>query len=720
MKIISLHFIICFLFSGLISANNVDKIKANYVRQLLGQEGESINIIDSLKSLNSENILSDRIYAKLKQFNFVNDNDIEELLSKIKTDGSWDDINYESTNPSRWEPRQHVENILILAKIYKTKKSRYYQSDRVEAAIHRSLSFWFDKDLKCSNWWFNEIGIPKVMGAVLLLFEDHLTPYEKEEGVKVMRNANIKYTGQNKVWLAGNVLMRALLENDSQLVKTARDSISSEIRNDRFEGIKADNSFHQHGAQQQFGNYGLSFISSISSWAEVFSGTDLAFERKQMDILYNLLSEGYQRILWNGYLDVNSLNRQFVKNSQSEKAFEIILSAITLASIDKKNEHSYKSLIKNNFIKEASQKNKTGLYHFWQSDYTILRRPEWMASIKMASVRVVGGESGNGDNLKGYYSADGVTCIYKNGNEYYDIFPCWDWHKLPGVTSFETNLPLKQLTWSSYKNKSEFVGNVNNSNTGLTAMYLNRDGLEAHKAWIFTDDYILCLGAGIRSDSGCVVTTSIEQRLQKGDFLQLDNRNPKKISNTEVKNAPIVQFYHDKTGYIILGAEKIKARVENRTGKWNEIMRIYPDSVVGNCDVISLWIDHGIDPKNAAYQYIIIPDIEKKDIPDFNVEAIKIIRNTKEHQVVALTDKNLFYIASYGPTKIDLNKDISFETQNPGLFLLELDGDNIAVNVSDPTQTLDAIEISINNKRQNIILPDGDKKGTSTSIKMKL
>lgn len=80
----------------------------------------------------------------------------------------------------------------------------------------------------------------------------------------MMQNAKFGMTGQNKVWLAGNVLIRALLQNDEALVKKARDIIVSEIVLGQKEGIKSDWSFHQHGPQQQFGNYGLSFVSGMS------------------------------------------------------------------------------------------------------------------------------------------------------------------------------------------------------------------------------------------------------------------------------------------------------------------------------------------------------------------------------------------------------------------------------------------------------------------------
>ena len=48
-----------------------------------------------------------------------------------------------------------------------------------------------------------------------------LKPEEKEAAIEVMENAKFGMTGQNKVWLAGNVLMRGLLQDDFELVKAA-------------------------------------------------------------------------------------------------------------------------------------------------------------------------------------------------------------------------------------------------------------------------------------------------------------------------------------------------------------------------------------------------------------------------------------------------------------------------------------------------------------------
>ena len=59
--------------------------------------------------------------------------------------------------------------------------------------------------------------------------KEQLNPEEKEAAIEVMENAKFGMTGQNKVWLAGNMLMRGLLQDDFELVKAARDTIVSEI-----------------------------------------------------------------------------------------------------------------------------------------------------------------------------------------------------------------------------------------------------------------------------------------------------------------------------------------------------------------------------------------------------------------------------------------------------------------------------------------------------------
>ncbi|PXV57172.1 chondroitin AC lyase [Dysgonomonas alginatilytica] len=698
--------------------NEIETIKQNYIGLLLSENEREQQLVNRLIAFPKESAVSDQMVVELMDRYRIAPDDISRLLSNLQSDGSWKDVDYESQNRSGWAPKTHVERILILAKAYRLPSSGYFESKEVEEAIHKSLKYWTDKKPVSPNWWHNQIGVPKTLGGALILFEAKLTPQEKQDALVVMSEAKFRMTGQNKVWLAGNVLVRGLLENDLSLVKSARDTIASEIKIGDNEGIKSDNSFHQHGAQQQFGNYGAAYISSISFWAQMFGGTSIAFDQSQLNILSYLINDGYRRILWKGYMDVNALGRQFFRKSQIHKAFSVGFSSVMLSEVDKVNENRYKELIIDNFETRDQPTSLTGLYHFWMSDMTVQRRPLWMASVKMSSDRVIGAEAGNGDNLKGYYLADGATYTYVDGDEYLDIYPCWDWRKLPGITSYDTNTPLKELSWAGYHNSSNFVGNVNDGQFGLTAMDFYRDGITARKAWIFTDDYVLCLGAGISADSGCVVTTSIEQQVKKGDLLQLQNNAWEKINSAEFFPQNDTRFFSGKKGYIILEPSKGKAQVESRSGKWNDIMNMYPKDMVETKEVVSLWIDHGIDPKSGSYQYLILPAKSEEEVKQFNVEDIRIIRNTKEVQAVWLVKESIGFVASYIPADVKISKDIHLKSSDTGLFLIKQTGKKLKIMISDPTQQLESMKIEINKKKYIVNLPQGDKRGTSVDLEI--
>lgn len=701
-------------------ADEIETIKQNYIRLLLSENEKEQELVNLLIEFPKESVVSDRMAVELMDRYHITSSDIAGLLESLQLDGSWSDVDYSSQNRSGWSPKVHVERILILTKAYRLPSSGYFESKEVETAIHKSLQYWIDRKLVSLNWWHNQIGIPKTLGGALILFESKLTPQEKEGALGIMNNAKFGMTGQNKVWLAGNVLVRGLLENDLNLVTSARDTIVSEIKIGDQEGIKYDNSFHQHGAQQQFGNYGVAYISSMSFWSQMFSGTAIGFDQSQLDILSGLINNGYRRILWNGYMDVNALGRQFFRMAQIHKAFSVGFSALMLSEVDKENANKYNDLIKDNFENRGQPTSLTGLYHFWMSDMTVQRRPLWMASVKMSSDRVIGAEAGNGDNLKGYYLADGATYTYVDGDEYSNIYPCWDWRKLPGITSYETDTPLKELSWGGYHNSSNFVGNVNNGHSGITAMDFYRDGITARKAWIFTDDYVLCLGAAISADSGCVVTTSIEQQVKKGDLFQLRNNAWDKTSLVEFTPQNEVRFFSGNKGYIILEPQKGKAILESRSGKWNDIMSMYPTDMIENKEVFSLWIDHGKDPESSTYKYFILPAKSKEEVKMFNVEDIQIIRNTKDVQAVWLSKENMALIASYIPADIQISKDIHLKSNETGLFLIKQDGKKLKITFADPTQQLETVKLEINKKKYNLNLPKGEKRGTSVSLDVSL
>jgi chondroitin AC lyase len=688
------------------ASDEIEQLKENFIRTTLF-EGED-ELIKRLMQMPEEELVADQVVAELTQRYPVEKGEIQSLLDSFQQDGSWSDIVYNSRERGGWQPAIHADRIFVLTKAYCLQNSPFYHSPELKESIHKALGHWFSKKYIARNWWYNQVGVPKTLGAVFILLENELSPAEREGAIEVMSRSVLGTTGQNKVWQAGNVFIRALLQSDLELALQARDTIVSEIVIEKKsygknEGIRKDFSYHQHGEQQQYGNYGAAYLQCMSVWAKTFKGTSLMFDQAQLDILSNLITKGFQRVLWNGYMDVNVLGRQFFQQAQRHKAISVAFAARNLADCDPKNRDKYLKLIDENFYGHEHPSELNGLYHFQKSDQTIYRTPHWMASIRMSSPGTIGGEAGNGDNLKGYYMSDGATYVYVDGSEYDNIFPAWEWRRLPGVTAFDSAEPLKELNFAGYWNQSHFVGNVTDGKTGITTFQLQRDGLNAAKSWIITPKYILCLGAGIQTTRDSLVTSSINQCLQRSDLQVYENRKWQKVTDLTMEDVDDKRFFHDKTGYIVLDASLLNVISERRTGSWHDIMSCYPEDMISSEDVVSIWIDHGVQPRDAHYQYLILPASTREDVAGFKLNEIQIIENTKHVQAVYIPEEKMVYVAAYENAKLDLPNKTSFICER-GLYMIQLEGKqkNLQIHACDPIGEKKVLSVKLNNVMRDI------------------
>lgn len=712
---IKTNFLIAYLFLGasfnLYSQSNyseIETIKRNFKDIYIDADSDS-PLMKELSLYQPGFVISDRVVMELQQRVPFDKERIDGYIKNIRMDGSWSDINYKDKKRSGWEPRLHPERILEMVKAFVNPDVEYFKSSVLEKTIHSAMDYWFKAGLKCSNWYYNQIGVPRTMGTAFILFDDYLTTAERENAVKVMENSKFGMTGQNKVWLAGNVMMKAVLSDDISLVKQARDTIVSEIVKGGAEGIKEDWSFHQHGPQQQFGNYGLAYIYTMSLLSGIFADTSMAFDEEQFDILSNLISEGYQWIIWNGKMDISAMGRQLFDSAPIHKALSTAFAANSLGG------ETASQFLSNCF---SSKNNFVGHKHFWQSDYTITRRHDWMASLKMASQRVIGVEALNGDNMRGYYMADGALYIYKDGTEYLDIFPLWDWRRLPGITAYMDDTPVPMPSGKEkFSNRSNFVGGLSDGKNGISAMLLRRDNLKTDKFWLFADSAIVCLGAGITSDSTLQVCTSVEQSWHKDDILVMqDGKKLDFNSKTSVISSDL-RVLHNGIAYIFpKDGTECSIEIAKKTGNWHNIMQTYSDKKSSG-SVFSIYISHGAAPDNASYQYIILPEATVGELKHFNPESYKIMRNDKEIQAVMHND--VCWVSVKSPSEMKVSPDTEVNFLTPGLYSLSLKGGKV-VNVmfSDPTCQLDTVSFLINNAKKSMSLPEGFMKGTKVSIQL--
>lgn len=670
------------------------QVKENYIRSLVAWDKEKEVYLDLLAKIPVEKEISDQNIVELYQRFPVKTEHVERLIGLLKPDGSWGDINYQDKKRSGWEPKKHAERILSLAKYFY--ESRMFNpgllSDSLRRAIHRSLDFWFHRDFSCLNWWYNQIGIPRTLGPAFLLLDGELTPKEKEYAIREMKYSRFGMTGQNKVWLAGNVLIRGLLEENYILVKAARDTIVSEIVLGKPEGIKSDWSFHQHGPQQQMGNYGLSFLSNMCTYVELFAHTPLALSPEQQQVLFAFFKEGYQWFVWRGFMEVNALNRQLFHNADIHKAYTLLFAVYALMrGSTPEQSREIREFIRTNFLTPEVKNTWVGNKVFGDSDETIHRTDRWMASVKMASRRVIGTELVNEDNKLGYYLADGSLYVYTDGNPYRNIFPFWDWRKIPGITCVESSAPVPVRYDAQSRNQSDFVGGVSDGRSGMTVMELNRNGVYAHKAWIFTADGILCLGSDLRG-KGEALTTTLDQVLQSGELLMEKKKRWQVIEGEYRTTGQPVRFHHREIGYIVLQADTCVAKTETRCGQWQDVMGMYKPQLQQK-KVTTLYLKHRTSGP-AAYQYVILPAKNAREVLHYDLSSIKVVRNDPDMQVAVIGNK--CYIAAYRPGSVTLRDQTRIDIQSAGLYMIAFGKGKSKIQAADPTRTLAKLCCSVN------------------------
>ncbi|MEZ5199646.1 MAG: polysaccharide lyase 8 family protein [Bacteroidales bacterium] len=635
--------------------------------------------------------------------------EVNSLLSELKEDGSWADIDYTSKERGGWPPRNHISRLLEISKAYQTKGTQFYHKKDISEKIHSGLNFWFENDFICPNWWYPEIGVPMVLAPTMILMEAELSPEQMEKGIIILNRSKIGMTGQNKVWQSGNVLLRNLLLKNADTIRIASESIKEELVVGTGEGVQSDWSYHQHGPQLQFGNYGLAYVGDMIKWISILRQTPFQFDESKMAILRNYLLEGQQWVTWKNEYDISACGRQLFPDSPKQKAESLSLFFTKMEKLDAEHSGEYE--------KANDYRNLSGSKHFWRSDFQVYRTPDYYFSIKMCSDRVIGAESCNSENVQGYYMGDGATFLYQTTEEYRNIFPFWDWKKIPGTTIQQDSDTLPILTARGYRIESNFVGGVSDSKNGIAVMDYNRNGLTAHKSWFMFNDMIVCLGSGINSFENLTVTTSINQSFYKSE---------PEFQKTGRAGGLFSWILHDNIGYFFPNGSEVKYTTNDETGAWNWVANRYPEEIL-HARIFKLWLEHGSNPKNKSYQYVLVPNATKEKLEGLVINDPFKIRNENSIQEVVANSGDIAGIIFYKAGKSNILAGI--EVDQPCVVMIKKLNDELKVAVADPTQLLKEISLTISGNysvensevvngktKLKITLPQNEEAGKTVSI----
>jgi chondroitin AC lyase len=634
-------------------------------------------------------------------------------------DGAWNDIAYEAKNRMYWPPMEHLDRLTALAEAFDSGSVPEAEQAELRQAFTRGFDYWVTRDPKCSNWWYNEIGAPGTLYRLMLLTTPLLTDGRLDKGCALLSRAKLAMTGQNLVWLAENVIGRACLQRDAGLMAEAFKRIEAEIVVTEKEGIQPDFSFHQHGAQLYSGGYGNGFASSAPRFALMAQGTSFAFAPEKISILESYLLDGQQWMIRNGIFDYSASGREPTRPN-SGKVGGYATNAKSLLKLDAVTRRDELERLAARIEKgvTAATPALVGHKHFWRSDYTVHHRPEWMVSVRLTSDRMLQTELVNEENQLGEHLSDGVMYLYRTGTEYRNIFPVWDWARLPGIT-VEQNRPLRKID-NRRKGTYPFAGGVSDGLLGVSAMEFECDGLSAQKAWFFFDGEVVCLGTDISSTNGYRVITSVNQCLADGPVtVRRAAGNPEVLATPEKIEKP-AWAHHDGIGYVFLDAgDSIGVGVSVQTGSWKRVSTVQKADPVST-QVFSVWVNHGKQPKGATYAYAVAAKKGAADLDDYAAHLpVRLVANTPQAQAVEQVQAGLLQVAFYQAGAVESATWGKVSVDTPCLLLLSRTSGIARAAVCNPSNAEGVIRIKVGAKiNVTAQLPSGQKRGASVILEL--
>ena len=648
------------------------------------------------------------LMQKIRQ-DFVKHPSIEEALAKYDDkNGSFTDVDYNSIQRTYWPPLVHVERISDFVYAYTDPKSKYYRSSALYDKIEQGLEFWHERNPWCHNWWYNQIAEPQALGVLLIQMRagEKQLPAELEnkllDRIKADGGDPAKWTGANRTDIALHWIYRACLSRNAEDLSYALENVYNPVVYTTGEGFQHDNSNFQHGTQLYIGGYGDEILKGVTQVAMYTKGTRYAMPEEKIALISKFMRETYYPTIRGHYMLFDVMGRSVSRPGVPDKS-GMALFAKRMVELDPAHADEFRNIIARLEGRQPADYAIRPFHtHYFRGDYTLHVRSAYTFDVRMVSTRTSRLEYGNGENLKTYFLSDGCTNIVRRGDEYKDIFPAWNWSRIPGTTAPQLDtIPLAKSDWQT-PGTSMFAGGVSDSLYGVTA-YAYQDDYRnirtgAHKAWFFFDNEVVCLGAGIHSGADAEVLTTVNQSLASvsGIVASVDGKQVSVSGQPAVYQSP-EWVLHDSIGYYFPAGGKVLVGCARQSGSWYDINNSISRKEPIEKDVFTLGLAHGMRPVAGTYAYVVVPgkataaDMQKyaENVP------VEIVANVPDVQAVRHRALNQLQVVFYAPGKVTCG-DFTVKVDRPCALLLKgLGTERPTLHVADPGQTMQPVQVDI-------------------------
>lgn len=653
----------------------------------------------------------DTLTARLKKFHVarviagpdqVPDDSISLFMTKIGVYGGMSDINY--GHDGNW--RRHAGRLKLMAVAYHNPASAHQNSEALRKKIMTGLHYYFiNSPYTHSNWWYVKIGGPESYMTAIILMKGTGNA-QTADSLRTYSTAILDHTdeaghkGKNRTWVSAAPIHRGCIEDRFYWVNKGYASMVTSldlVTEPNGEGIKADNSFHQHNAQIQTGSYGRMMLEDHPDYMVLALGTQFInhYTTGKRQAVTNLMLRGLQLLSYKNQVDFGVVGRALAGHNGTINIPVIALDRMKLAQPDSAAAYeNWKTHITGSGVYPAAYRGAT---HFWKSDIVSYRGADYYLSAKVISTRTFGTEMLNGENLKGSNLPMGATNIMSTGDEYRNIFPVWNWSRVPGTTA-ELN-DAATLPDSSYvKGKNVFAGGMSHGDDGILTYDHNYRGVTAKKTYFFIGDMMLCLGTGITASKSNPVVTSVNQTTLAGDITYNRGASDEIFTGTTLTVNDFKWIHHNNVGYIFPEDGNVTLQKAAQSGSWRDL-KTSGSTATQTRDIFSAWFDHTSTPSNGKYSYIVAPGRSVSEMPALHSShEFVIVQNTASIQAIR-NDTGAWgkwAVVFHNPGTVDMGNGMTITSDKKVIVLIKEYSGNYRISVSDPLYNQSSVTLKIN------------------------
>ncbi|MFF7446975.1 MULTISPECIES: polysaccharide lyase family 8 super-sandwich domain-containing protein [unclassified Streptomyces] len=520
---------------------------------------------------------------------------------------------------------------------------------------HLSATIYHPATNRYGNWWEWQIGSPRLLMDLSVALYDHLTDEQRQAACAavdhfipdaVLTDYSGTSTGANRVDLCRSVALRGILGRAPDRIALARDALSPVFPYvTRGDGLYADGSFVQHTWVAYSGTYGQVLLDGLGRLFALLAGSEWEVTDPGRQIVLDSVEHAYAPLIHDGLMmdcvNGRAISRGYLKSDDRHVLRgdhfhgQGIIAAIALlaqGASEEERERWYgriKGWIERDTVAPIltarqfgtgdlarlhavaaspvpAAPDPVGHHLFAAMDRAVHRRPGFVATLAMASDRIAHYECGNGENPRGWHTGSGMLSWWAEGlgDQYTDWYwPTVDWYRLPGTTVSTRRLPDRAGgEWGEPRPDVRWVGGATDGEYAAIGQHLKGLGstLQARKSWFCVADAVVCLGAGISCADGVPVETVV------------DNRNLGEGGTQTFVQGHGWAHLEGHGGWVVPYGE-LRTLREDRTGAWSDI-NTTSTTERATRRWQTLWLDHGTDPTDASYVYVLLPGASRRDV----------------------------------------------------------------------------------------------------------